>query len=266
MSSAAVLILAVSVSIDAFAVSVGGALCDRTGRCRRNAVNAAAFFGTFQIVMPLIGYFAATLLAGVVAAVDHWLAFLLLGVVGGKMIYEGIRPESEEERRKEGGECSCPPDFFAPKALFIPAVTAEEAPTEYTSGDYRYTLQPDGTAAIVKYTGSASELSIPDTLDGHAVTAIGDKAFASCRFLMSVTIPDGVTAIGDSAFRWCDSLTSVTIPDGVTSIGEEAFSSCESLTRISIPESVTSISKYAFAECSELLTLTVVRNSWAARW
>ena len=56
MSSAAVLILAVSVSIDAFAVSVGGALCDRTGRCRRNAVNAAAFFGTFQIVMPLIGY------------------------------------------------------------------------------------------------------------------------------------------------------------------------------------------------------------------
>ncbi len=122
MSSAAVLILAVSVSIDAFAVSVGGALCDRTGRCRRNAVNAAAFFGTFQIVMPLIGYFAATLLAGVVAAVDHWLAFLLLGVVGGKMIYEGIRPESEEERRKEGGECSCPPDFFAPKALVIPAV------------------------------------------------------------------------------------------------------------------------------------------------
>ena len=124
MSSAAVLILAVSVSIDAFAVSVGGALCDRTGRCRRNAVNAAAFFGTFQIVMPLIGYFAATLLAGVVAAVDHWLAFLLLGVVGGKMIYEGIRPESEEERRKEGGECSCPPDFFAPKALFIPAVAS----------------------------------------------------------------------------------------------------------------------------------------------
>ena len=122
MSSAAVLILAVSVSIDAFAVSVGGALCDRTGRCRRNAVNAAAFFGTFQIVMPLIGYFAATLLAGVVAAVDHWLAFLLLGVVGGKMIYEGIRPESEEVRRNEGGECSCPPDFFVSIALFIPAV------------------------------------------------------------------------------------------------------------------------------------------------
>ena len=151
-------------------------------------------------------------------------------------------------------------------ALFIPTVTAEEAPTEYTSGDYRYTLQPDGTAAIVKYTGSASILSIPDTLDGYAVTAIGNEAFRSCESLKNITIPDSVTSIGDNAFASCKSLTSISIPDGVTSIGEEAFSSCESLTRISIPESVTSISKYAFAECSELLTLTVVRNSWAARW
>ena len=174
-------------------------------------------------------------------------------------------------------------------AISVPAVAAEEEPTQYTSGDYRYTLQPDGTAAIVKYTGSASELSIPDTLDGHAVTAIGNSAFYSCGSLTSVTIPDGVTSIGDEAFSSCKSLTSISIPDGVTSIGYEAFSSCKSLTRISIPdgvtsigdgafkscdslanvsipESVTSISKYAFAGCSEFLTLTVVRNSWAASW
>lgn len=85
-------------------------------------------------------------------------------------------------------------------ALSVPAATAEEEPTQYTSGDYRYTLQPDETAAIAKYTGSASELSIPDTLDGHAVTAIGDKAFASCGSLTSVTIPDGVTAIETARF------------------------------------------------------------------
>ena len=174
-------------------------------------------------------------------------------------------------------------------ALSVPAATAEEEPTQYTSGDYRYTLQPDGTAAIVKYTGSASILSIPDTLDGYAVTAIGNEAFRSCESLKNITIPDSVTSIGDNAFASCKSLTSISIPDGVTSIGygafescdslasvsipesvtsigNRAFSSCKSLTRISIPESVTSISKYAFAECSELLTLTVVRNSWAASW
>lgn len=53
-------------------------------------------------------------------------------------------------------------------ALFIPAAMAEESPTEYTSGDYRYTLQPDGTVAITGYIGSASTLSIPDTLDGFS--------------------------------------------------------------------------------------------------
>ena len=86
-------------------------------------------------------------------------------------------------------------------------MTAEEAPTEYTSGDYRYTLQPDGTAAIVKYTGSASILSIPDTLDGYAVTAIGNEAFRSCESLKNITIPDSVTSIAHSAFSACESLT-----------------------------------------------------------
>ena len=105
-------------------------------------------------------------------------------------------------------------------------MTAEEAPTEYTSGDYRYTLQPDGTAAIVKYTGSASILSIPDALDGYAVTAIGNEAFRLCQNLLSVSIPDGVTSIGDRAFYGCWFLSHITIPDSVTSIGDGAFEAC----------------------------------------
>ena len=125
MSLFAVLILAVSVSIDAFAVSVGGALGDRTGRRWRNACNAALFFGGFQVIMPLAGYFAATLLAGLVEVLDHWLAFVLLGIVGGKMIHEGIRGEQDEEKagpESGSGENKSTSDFFAPKALFLPAV------------------------------------------------------------------------------------------------------------------------------------------------
>ncbi|WP_294505882.1 manganese efflux pump MntP family protein [uncultured Victivallis sp.] len=123
MSLFAILVLAVSVSIDAFAVSVGGALGDRTGRKWRNALHAALFFGGFQVMMPLIGYFAATQLAGLVEVLDHWLAFVLLGIVGGKMIYEGARGESGEAEAESGengngGDA----DFFAPKALFMPAV------------------------------------------------------------------------------------------------------------------------------------------------
>ena len=143
-------------------------------------------------------------------------------------------------------------------------MTAEEAPTEYTSGDYRYTLQPDGTAAIVKYTGSASELSIPDALDGYAVTAIGNEAFRLRQTLSSVSIPDGVTAIGNEAFRFCQNLLSVSIPDGVTSIGDRAFYGCWFLSHITIPDSVTSIGDGAFEACA--LTLIVSRDSWAEEW
>ena len=122
MSVVEVLLIAVSVSIDALAVSIGGALCDRTGRRLRNAAWAALFFGGFQIIMPVIGFFAATMLQSVVASVDHWLAFVLLGLVGGKMIYEAIA-EKEPEKNGDGSPClNCPPDFFAPKALVVPAV------------------------------------------------------------------------------------------------------------------------------------------------
>lgn len=72
--------------------------------------------------MPVIGFFAATMLQSVVASVDHWLAFVLLGLVGGKMIYEAIA-EKEPEKNGDGSPClNCPPDFFAPKALVVPAV------------------------------------------------------------------------------------------------------------------------------------------------
>ncbi len=114
-----VILIAVSVSLDAFAISVGGALCDRTGRTGRNAAWAALFFGGFQILMPLIGFGAGRLLCDVVAAADHWLAFGLLTLVGGKMIVEGIRFEPECSGKNEERERG---DFFAPKALLIPAV------------------------------------------------------------------------------------------------------------------------------------------------
>ena len=84
------------------------------------------------------------------------------------------------------------------------AAAAEEAePTVYTSGDYKYILLPDGTAEITRYTGNAAELSMPDTLDGHSVTSIGEYAFSGCATLTSITLPEGLTSIGKGAFSLC---------------------------------------------------------------
>lgn len=85
-------------------------------------------------------------------------------------------------------------------------------------GDYGYELLSDGTARITEYTGSAAELSVPGVLDGHAVTRIGDYAFARCVSLARITIPEGVTALERCAFYSCQSLESLSLPDSLTTI------------------------------------------------
>ena len=113
---------------------------------------------------------------------------------------------------------------------------------------------------IEKYSGSTTEVVIPDTINGVSVIAILDRAFAYCDRLTSVTIPNSVTSIGDSAFYGCSSLTSVIIPDSVTSIGDDAFETCTSLVSITIPDSVTSIGSDAFRNCTSLASV-IIPNS-----
>ncbi|MGN0551439.1 MAG: leucine-rich repeat domain-containing protein, partial [Acutalibacteraceae bacterium] len=125
------------------------------------------------------------------------------------------------------------------------------------SGDYEYDLSYDGTASIIRYTGSASTLTIPSTIDGVTVTGIGARVFRGRKSLTSVTIPDSVTSIGQEAFAFCTSLKSITIPDSVTIIGDSAFYSCESLTSITIPDSVTTIGDGAFEDCTSLASITI---------
>ena len=142
-------------------------------------------------------------------------------------------------------------------SLCITDACAEDEPPPYTSKSYKYLLLADGTAKITAYTGKIKKLTVPETLDGHAVTAIGDNAFSGCMSLTSVVIPDSVTDIGDSAFYHCMSLKSVTIGNGVTTIGDEAFFGCDKLTSIVIPDSVTSIGANPFEDCTALTDIRV---------
>ena len=131
-----------------------------------------------------------------------------------------------------------------------------------TSGNYEYEILNNGTAKITSYKGSATELIIPNRLDGYTVTRIGKSAFFGCKNLTEATIPDSVTSIGESAFCSCENITSITIPDSVTSIGDYAFYNCISLTNITIPASVTSIGERAFGKCKALVNIEVDINSF----
>lgn len=119
-------------------------------------------------------------------------------------------------------------------ALWCPAASAE------TSGDFEYEIGDDGCATITKYLGGAVDLTLPDALDGHPVTAIGEDAFQRCMNLRGIVIPHGVTSIGRSAFMDCRQLSAVSLPDSLTDIGSFAFNGCDSLTGFTVsPDSGT---------------------------
>ena len=120
-----------------------------------------------------------------------------------------------------------------------------------------YAQNSDGTYAVTGIgTCTDTEIIIPATYNGKAVTSIGNYAFLICISLTEIVIPDSVTSIGRDAFAYCSSLTSVVIPDSVTSIENYAFRDCESLTEIVIPDSVTSIGEGAFCLCDNLMSIT----------
>jgi len=87
--------IAVALAMDAFAVALGtGMTLERlTGR---HLFRLGFHFGLFQALMPVIGWLAGLTVQRWIAAYDHWIAFGLLGFVGGKMIYEAIRESVEE--------------------------------------------------------------------------------------------------------------------------------------------------------------------------
>lgn len=91
-----VLLVALGVSADAFAVALGKGLHMRRFNLR-HALIIAATFGVFQAVMPVIGWLLGTQFAPYITGVDHWIAFALLALIGGKMLWEAFsNPEDTE--------------------------------------------------------------------------------------------------------------------------------------------------------------------------
>ncbi|MCF0159105.1 MAG: leucine-rich repeat domain-containing protein, partial [Veillonella sp.] len=110
------------------------------------------------------------------------------------------------------------------------------------------------------YTGN---IRIPSTVthnsQSYSVVGIGLQAFASCKGLTSVEIPNSVTQIGQLAFSACTSLTNFNFPNALISIGPDAFNG-SAITSVWIPNSVESIGQMAFANCSNLKTIRFPEN------
>ena len=107
------IVLAVGVSMDAFAVSICKGLATPRVKLRHSLI-CGSWFGGFQALMPLIGFFLGSLFADAIAKVDHWVAFALLVLIGFNTLKEALK-----------SDCDCCDDQsadFAFKTMFLMAV------------------------------------------------------------------------------------------------------------------------------------------------
>jgi putative Mn2+ efflux pump MntP len=88
-------VIGIGLSMDCFAVSLAIGTTTKT-RLIYAAVIIACFFSVFQAGMTVVGWFAGSSVIGLISAWDHWIAFILLDIVGGKMMWEGVRGSEEE--------------------------------------------------------------------------------------------------------------------------------------------------------------------------
>ena len=107
------MLLAVGVSMDALAVSVCKGLAMKKAGLKEG-LTCGLWFGGFQALMPLVGFFLGTLFAGAIEAIDHWVAFILLGIIGINMLKEAF----------EKKDCCCEnaDADLSVKTMFIMAV------------------------------------------------------------------------------------------------------------------------------------------------
>ena len=98
-------------------------------------------------------------------------------------------------------------------------LVAEVKPIDYL----QYKTEGETITITKCYNNAVGELVIPRTINGRAVTRIGDRSFRGCIGLTSITLPNGLISIDDCAFGDCVGITSITIPSSVTSLGRAVF-------------------------------------------
>lgn len=130
------------------------------------------------------------------------------------------------------------------------------------AGDFVYEISD--SAQGVKICGAAktvkeeiTKITIPDSIDGIAVTQIDDDAFRGCINLTQVELNPSLVKIDDKAFAGCTSLTSLKCNDALTKIEDAAFFGCTALTSVELDASLRKIEEEAFRGCESLKQVVI---------
>ncbi len=138
--------------------------------------------------------------------------------------------------------------LFMIAALIVMMLPASEADAaESSASDFKM----EGST-LVKYKGTATSVSIPDTVE-----IIGEDAFEDNAVVEQVSIPNSVKQIEPYAFWGCEKLSKIVLGDGLEEIGDYAFAGCRGLQSMVVPSNVKSIGIMAFADCVNMETVNI---------
>lgn len=181
------------------------------------------------------------------------------------------------------------------------SITAFSASALAEEGDsaFQYELLEDGTAMITAYTGTASDVTVPAVIDGHAVYGIASGTFQEKENVQTITLESGITYVDYSAFGYCPNLRSVRLCDTVEKVETNAFIYCPKLetitvdttnpvydsrngcnglvetatntfiaggSRSAIPEGIVRIESNAFHGCTSLTEITIPNTVKTIGW
>ncbi|MEG2951206.1 MAG: manganese efflux pump MntP family protein [Clostridia bacterium] len=149
--------IAIGLSMDAFAVALCKGLCMKKLNLA-HATIIALFFGVFQGVMPLLGWFLGTQFEHYITPVDHWIAFALLCYIGGKMIWDALHESSE------GVACTSEPKLNLRELFVLAIATSIDA---LAVGITFAFLKVDIVPAVLLIGGITFVLSFAGVVIGH---------------------------------------------------------------------------------------------------
>lgn len=202
----------------------------------------------------------------------NWLkvliGLLLIALIVGGLVLLLTKNNNNSDAKPTGTGTPTPEPTATSTPTPIATVTSTPIPQEddNTAAEelFIWEVNENGNITIVGINGTPDwELKIPNIIEGKKVTEIGVKAFAECKDIVKVTIPEGVTKIGARAFSQCENLIAVELPESLISIGELAFAWCISLNMIELPAKLETLGNSALF-CSGIgSTVTIpasVRN------
>lgn len=132
-------------------------------------------------------------------------------------------------------------------ALIMMTLPVSEADASTSASDFVM----EGST-LVKYRGTDSNVSVPDTVE-----IIGESAFEDNTCIELVVLPNTVKRIEAYAFWGCDNLDTVVLGRGLTEVGDYAFAGCKGLKQMSIPANVISIGIQAFGDCVNMTDISI---------